>query len=364
MVGTLVVLVLFMAWTRPPSSGVRYAPDNADPDGARAVAEVLGAQGVDVTHVRSVADAVRAAGPGTTLLVTPHPGYFEPEQIDSLAATEADVVLLAPDFELVEAMTDGAVTTSGWGEAGVLQPGCDDPAAEAAGSIDLDPGLAGTGPDAVLCWLDDEGDAAFARVRADDRSVAVIDDPAVILNESVLDQGNATLALWTLGEHDHLVWFVPEMFDTSTGTVQEDRGQLTPTLPPGSAPVGLLLVVVALFLAFWRGRRLGPLVTEDLPVLVRSAETTRGRGRLYRAARARGHAAAGLRASAADRVAKRLGLARSADAPTVVDAVVAATNRPTEQVAHLLYGPPPADDAALLQLARHLDTLESEVHRP
>jgi hypothetical protein len=48
----------------------------------------------------------------------------------------------------------------------------------------------------------------------------------------------------------------------------------------------------------------------------------------------------------------------------VVDAVVAATNRPSQQVADLLYGPPPADDAALAELARRLDILESEVHRP
>jgi hypothetical protein len=109
---------------------------------------------------------------------------------------------------------------------------------------------------------------------------------------------------------------------------------------------------------------MGPLVVEDLPILVRSAEATRGRARLYRAARARGHAAAGLRASAADRIASRLGLARSSDANTVVDAVVAATNRPSQQVADLLYGPPPADDAALAELARRLDILESEVHRP
>ncbi|KFD42729.1 hypothetical protein IU11_18300, partial [Cellulosimicrobium sp. MM] len=74
------------------------------------------------------------------------------------------------------------------------------------------------------------------------------------------------------------------------------------------------------------------------------------------------HAAAGLRASAADRLAHRLGLPRSADAPTVVDAVARATGRPGDQVAQLLYGPPPADDAALLELARHLDRIESEVY--
>jgi hypothetical protein len=43
--------------------------------------------------------------------------------------------------------------------------------------------------------------------------------------------------------------------------------------------------------------------------------------------------------------------------------VGSATHRPTEEVAHLLYGPPPADDGKLTELARSLDNLESEVHR-
>ena len=37
-------------------------------------------------------------------------------------------------------------------------------------------------------------------------------------------------------------------------------------------------------LALWRGRRLGPVVDEPLPVVVRAAETTEGRARLYRRA--------------------------------------------------------------------------------
>ena len=165
---------------------------------------------------------------------------------------------------------------------------------------------------------------------------------------------------WTLGAHDRLVWLVPDPFDTSLA----DDGSTTPglSLPPWFGVVALQALVVLLVVVLWRGRRLGPLVTEDLPVIVRAAETTRGRGRLYRRAGARGHAAAGLRASAADRLAHRLGLPRSADAPTVVDAVARATGRPGDQVAQLLYGPPPADDAALLELARHLDRIESEVY--
>ena len=368
------LLVLFLALVRPPTSAAHYAPDNPELNGGMAVAEVLKDQGVQITHVTTVADAVAAAGPDSTLLVTPNPAFFADDQISALDGTGADLVVLGADYTMVAAVSRNTLDST-YGEAAEpVAPQCDDPAAQAAGELTLRPGLYAAsgepGADAVrpvLCWPDGLGAYAYARLDFPDRSVTVVDDPAVIRNDSVLEEGNAALALWMLGQHEDLVWLVPNPMDVSTGEDEPtpaERGQVNALMPPGSAPVALVAVLAAVLLALWRVRRMGPLVVEDLPVLVRSAEATRGRARLYRAARARGHAAAGLRASTADRIASRLGLARSSDATSVVDSVVAATNRPSQQVADLLYGPPPADDAALAELARRLDILESEVHRP
>lgn len=370
--GIVALFVLFLAVVRPPTSADPYAPDNPEQNGAMAVAEVLKDQGVQITHVTSVADAVAAAGKDSTLLITPNPSFFADDQISALNRTGADLVVLQPDYSMVAGVSRDMLDITYGEQAEPTQPQCADPAAQAAGAVTLTPGLydASGGSDKVrpvLCWPDDTGAYAYARLDFPDRSVTVVNDPAVIRNGSVVDQGNAALALWMLGQNEDLVWLVPNPMDVSTGgdtPTPAERGQVNALMPPGSAPVALVVVLAAVLLAFWRVRRMGPLVVEDLPVLVRSAEATRGRARLYRAARARGHAAAGLRAASADRVATRLGLARSSDANTVVDAVVSATNRPSQQVADLLYGPPPADDAALAELVRRLDTLESEVHRP
>ncbi|MCP2266144.1 DUF4350 domain-containing protein [Promicromonospora thailandica] len=366
------LLVLFLAVVRPATSAAPYAPDNPESGGAMAVAEVLGDQGVRVTHVTSVAEATAAAGPGDTLLITPNPSFFAEDQISALNRTGADLVLVQPDYSMLAGLTRGVVDSTYGEPAEPVEPQCDDPAARAAGAMRLRPNLYDSSDGSgearpVLCWPDGNGAYAYARLDLADRSVTVVGDPTVIRNDSVLEDGNAALALWMLGQNEHLVWLVPDPMDTSTVADEptpSDRGQLDALMPPGSAPVALVVVLAGVLLALWRVRRMGPLVVEDLPVLVRSAEATRGRARLYRAARARGHAAAGLRAAAADRIATRLGLARSSDANTVVDAVVTATDRPKQQVADLLYGPPPADDAALTELARRLDILESEVHRP
>lgn len=51
------------------------------------------------------------------------------------------------------------------------------------------------------------------------------------------------------------------------------------------------LWLVVLLVALWKGRRIGPLVAEELPVVIRASETVEGRGRLYRSRRARDRAA-------------------------------------------------------------------------
>ncbi|MEU2202405.1 DUF4350 domain-containing protein [Isoptericola sp. NPDC019482] len=365
--GVLALVVAVLAVQRPVTSTTPYAPDNAQPNGARAVAQVLGRQGVEVQHVTRVADAVAAAGPGTTLLVTPG-SMLLPEQADALAGVDADLVLLGADDMLVRAATDAAVTRLPGAVApgGAVEPSCDLPLAVRAGAMRLVPGLQAEpgAADVTLCWPTD-GLAALAQVRSSggERTVTAVDDPSFVTNGAVLDDGNAALALGLLGARDTLVWLVPDPLDTSTTGEGGAPSAGAGILPPWAGVVGLWALLVVLVAAVWRARRLGPLVAEPLPVVVRAAETTRGRGRLYRRTRSSGHAAAGLRAATAETVARRLGVPRSADATALTDAVARATGRSAHDVADLLYGPPPHDDDALTELARRLDTLESEVHR-
>ena len=357
----LAVVVLVLAVSRPATSLTAYAPDNPDEDGARAVAQVLEANGVEVEHVTLTTEAVRAARAGTTLLVTPAM-FMLPEQEQAIADTEANLVLVGPQGSLVETATDRAVVRVPAATAPTrpVEPRCDVPAAQAAGSLRLTPGLAGQGPNLALCWPDgDRG--ALAQVDTGGRTVTVVDDPSFLVNGTVLEDGNAALALHLLGADERLVWFVPDPFDATSE--EQTAPSAVSVLPRWAGVVGLWALMVVIVAVLWRGRRLGPLMAEDLPVVVRAAETTRGRGRLYRRSRSRGHAAAGLRAAAAERIARMLGLPRSADATAMTDAIARAAGRPVAQVADLLYGPPPADDTALSELARRLDTLESEVYR-
>jgi hypothetical protein len=153
-----------------------------------------------------------------------------------------------------------------------------------------------------------------------------------------------------------VVWLLP-----GTDTAGPGAASIWDLFPSGTYRVFWWLIAIGALVAVWRARRLGGVVTEPLPVVVRSAEVVEGHGRLYQRAGARDRAAAALRTAAAHRLGHRLGLPKGAGAEQVGLAVATLTARPPAEVVGLLAGPAPADDATLLRLAHELDTLEAAV---
>jgi hypothetical protein len=369
LVGALVLLAgLVLAAVAAGRPSGYLDPRAADPAGSRAVAEVLRDQGVRVDLVRTLADVRATATAGDTLLVTA-PDLLVDSQVTAVRATGADLVLAAPAAP--ERWLTG-LTRTGTTDTETRAPGCALPAAQRAGtadaggaaySVDTDPAGGGERQDiagAELCYSAD-GRPSLVQVRTSaGPTVTAIGDPGGLTNERLDDAGNAALFLGLLGQHEQLVWYLP-----TPGDVPADEQRSFYSLVPHGVWWGLgQLVVAVLLLAFWRARRLGAVVPEPLPVVVRAAETVEGRGRLYRRSGARDTAAATLRSAALARLLPGLGLARRSAPQTVVDAVASRNSRSGVEIRALLYGAAPTDDAALVRLADDLDALEREVRRP
>jgi hypothetical protein len=184
----------------------------------------------------------------------------------------------------------------------------------------------------------------------------------LITNEHVLRADNAAVALRLLGAHDRLVWYVPDPAD-----VVGDGVSVSSLLPRWLKPGLLLLAAAVLALLLWRGRRLGRLAVEPLPVTVTAIETTQSRGRLYRRAGDRAHAAAALRQAARRRLADGLGLPRGAadDVPALVRDLAPHTDLDEHRLTALLGtdSPAPGSDHDLIRLADDLADLTREVRR-
>ena len=178
-------------------------------------------------------------------------------------------------------------------------------------------------------------------------------------NDQILRGDNAAVALRLLGQRDRLVWYVASLDDTAPG---ESVG-LSTLLPRWLKPALWMVLLALVGLLLWRVRRLGPLSTEPLPVVVRAVETAQSRGRMYRKGGDRAHAADALRVAAQRRLAERLALGRHAPEAAVVAAVADRLGRTQGEVALVLArsAPPPATDHDLVRLGQELSTMTREV---
>ncbi|MFJ6216354.1 DUF4350 domain-containing protein [Streptomyces sp. NPDC092296] len=357
------------------SGSTRYPaldPRSTAPDGSRALARLLEQQGVTV-DTAAPGQALDDGHPVTVLL--PGPDVLTPDQSQALDravhAHGGRVVLIAPGRDELDALAPGVRPVTSGGRtltvpSASAAPGCSLPEAARAGSAELGGALYQVSGPAQGCYLRYGRPTLVDSRRPSSGDTVVLGSGRFLTNDRLDDDGNAALALGLLGAHQRLVWYLPD-YDHSAATGEGDR-TLVDLLPAGWRWGLLQAGVAALLAAAWRARRLGPVVPENLPVVVRAAETTEGRARLYRRARARDRAADALRRAARARLAATLGLpARPEADPAALTAAVAARlpgDRTPAEPQALLYGAAPADDAALLRLADDLDTLERQVRQP
>ncbi len=334
--------------------GGRLDPDAYSPHGARAVAELLRGKGVEVRRLDTV-DAVEAADAREALLVVPVPEALAPSELKRLSRLRASLVVVGAGDDVLELLD---VPARARGDVALEQrrPACDLDIAVTAGDVDLGgPTYRGTGSTRATGCYASGGDATLLDLGS--RRATLLGDGALLTNDRLADRGNAALALGLLSrQQGPVLWLVPR---PGRPVPEGDAPTLRELLPNGLGLGALQLLIAVGVLALWRARRLGRVVEEPLPVVVRAAEAVEGRSRLYRAAGARGSAAEALRSGTRDRVSRRVGVPVGAERPAVVQLVAERTGSEPAVVDALLYGGPPADDAALVRLASDLRTLET-----
>lgn len=358
------VSALSVVAARSAGRGADLDPQNPGGNGARAVARVLQAQGVAVSVVRGAGALDRArVDRGTTVVVTStaNLGRTTARRLAHRAASAGATVLVAPGPALLRVLRL-PVRAASQQYAHHAGAACTDPL---LGGLTLDPGWAldyrvTTSADrAVSCFPSGRRTAIVARVEGPPRTYVVGAD-AMLTNRRITRADNAAAALRLLGQGDRLVWYVPDVRDVPVG----DAGSVSAQLPRGLVPSLWLVVLTVLVTMLWRGRRLGRLVVEPLPVRVRAVESTQGRGRLYRKVRDRAHAAEALRAATARRLTAHLRLPPRTTPDDLSRAVAAATGADPRRVDDVLTARRVTDDAALTRLAADLAALEREVHQP
>ncbi|RXZ67206.1 DUF4350 domain-containing protein [Agromyces albus] len=355
-----VVALAIQGGVRPP--GMTLGADNPAPLGAMALVEVLRDHGVSVTESRSLDSAVDAADRGATVLLYDEFALLDESRLDRLAGVAQRLVVVEPGFAALEALAPG-VRLAGVASGPIDDVACELPAAERAGGLGDGQRLLTVDDDARAagwqgCFRDEEfGFALVSGEGDDDGQVTLVAATTVFANESIDEAGNAALAIGLTGASDELVWYLP-----GPGDVDANAAPTIAELTPGwVSPVMVLLIAVVIAAGIWRGRRFGPLVTENLPVHVPAGETSEGRARLYARSAARVRALDQLRIGAIGRIVEALKLPRSAELGAVTDAAARATGRDEASVRRLLVDAEPGGDRDLVELAAELDVLEHDV---
>ncbi|MDD4868822.1 MAG: DUF4350 domain-containing protein [Mycobacterium sp.] len=340
------------AYLTAPRPGGRMDPASTGPAGAHALVTLLRDFGVDVVVADRLADVERAAGPATQILVA-NSRYLDAPMLDRLAQTPGDLLLVEPAARARTALLPGVRVSGATGFDSA--PGCTLREAERAGPVRFGPSDTyhrTDGAATTRCYA-----GALIRLREHGRTVTAVGSTRFMTNAGLLQAGNAALAMNLAGDRPRLIWYAPQHTEGET----PPQASIFDLMPPRVTWLLGQLCLVVLLVALWKGRRPGPLVAEERPVVVRASETVEGRGRLYRSRRARDRAAAALRTATLQRLTPRLGLGAGAPAPAVVTTVARRIGADAGLVAYQLYGPPPGTDHDLLQLARALDDIERKV---
>ena len=356
-IGLAIVLIVAVsalgAYLTAPRGGGLLAADSTAPDGAHALLTLLRDQGIDVVVADDVDEVAAAARPDTLIAVAQTFFLLDGDVLDRLAALPGDRLLIAPSGVTRELLAPG-IDVDGTAQFGG-RPDCDLREAVTAGDVQLgfsDTFARADDGAATRCY-----DGALLRYQDGGRTVTLVGSGAFMTNAGLLGQGSAALAMNLSGTHQRVIWYAPQRIEgATTGSTS-----LVDLIP---AQVGWAVVQIGLavlLVAWWRARRLGPLVAERLPVAVRASETVEGRARLYRSRRARDRAAAALRTAALSRLRPRLGLGPRSSPDAIIHAVAGRTGADAQALSHTLFGTPPSTDEQLLALARQLDDIERQV---
>jgi hypothetical protein len=354
----ILALVTFVT-TGVSTSTARLSATNPGPTGAEALINVLREDGVTVHAPRSLASATREAtafAGSTTLVVYDPTSILSEPQLASLQTIATNVVLILPTSHALDALAPGV------NFAGVVpdtaKADCNYRPVRRAGAV---AGLE-QGYRIDTATRDEQGCLgsgavySLVRVNSGSQTVTVLGSTTMLTNQSIPLAGNAALALGLFGSTTHLIWYRPSFEDTP-GIAQDGILPNPPWVILAIILAGLVLIAAGV----WRGRRLGPVVVERLPITVRASETLEGRARLYQRASARLHALDALRIGAISRMAIYCGLPTIATLDEVIGAVAAITGRSTASLRQLLLDEVPTSDSRLVRLSDALNDLELEV---
>jgi hypothetical protein len=353
---TVIMLVLFLLavpLVNSDNSPAPFDPKSTHPDGSKAFVMLMQQAGAQF----SVGDA---PGNGTAVLIQDTLSVEEAKRIRSWVEGGGRLIVADPTSSL----TAATVTSSSSVRSKVLTPQCN--ASYVAGVRKIRPNTSANyeqferDADAVNSCFPYRNGYFLSEHEEGAGSVIDIGSPDLFSNQDLANYDNAVLItnLVQPAPGKNIVWLQTNgevsSSDSSGGST------LSQLLPDHVKEAFLQLIVAALVLILWRGRRLGKPVDEDPLVAIPASQLVVASGNLLETAGLRDDAAAMMRRHARQAFVQLLGVDANVSDVALMQIIHDRTNIAADRIEAVMVTMPAADDAQLITLAQQIEYLYTE----
>jgi hypothetical protein len=331
-----------------------YSPTSTAPDGAKALALLLGELGDQV----STSGALPAPGKGVVLVLDDQLNDAARAEVTSWVEGGGTLVVADPSSPLEDATVAQGLPDQPLDATGPLPPGCGLPWVRDVSQVDPegDP-LLEVPQGAAACFPFRRGKNAFAVAQGQGAGTVVsLGGADLWSNQHLAQLDNALLAanLLAAGKGYTVAWLSTPSVGSGSATVW--------SIVPSRVEAMLVALAVAVVTAcLWRARRLGRPVVEVPVVPLPGSELVVATGRLLAKNRRYEEAAALMRDELCGLLRERFGQSPGSDPATVARVAADYAGFPADEAVAVLCGPPPRNESELLGLAQSLQRLREEV---
>jgi len=354
----LAVLAVGVFWVlvgSAKSAPAPYSPSSTAPNGAKALALLLGQLGDEV----NTSGLLPEPGKGVALVLYDQLDDATRAEVTGWVKRGGTLVVADPTSPLEGTVVAQGLPDTASSAEGPLVPACQAPWVRDVSEVDpagdplLEVPSGAHGCFRVLAG----GSDAFAVAENEGSGVVVALGGADIWsNRYLTETDNALLAadLLAPARGDTVGWLVTSRVGSGTATIW--------SIVPSRVKALLATLAIAVLTAcLWRARRLGRPVLEIPIVPLPGSELVVATGRLLEKNGRLEEAAALMRAEVCGQLGSRLGQAPGTEPATVARVAAQYGGLAADELVAALCGPPPRNEPELLELARSLQLIREEV---
>ncbi|QPK94628.1 hypothetical protein HCQ94_02710 [Actinomyces sp. zg-332] len=190
-------------------------------------------------------------------------------------------------------------------------------------------------------------------------TLTYISDGSIFTNGQITKEGNAALALNILNKYKTVYWYLPYLEDFSSP--EEKQTGVNALLPPGTYQLVILLAIATLFYLSGKSIRLGKVVEEDLPVIVKHEDIIFSKANLYRKSNDQEYTANILRRYYKKKLSKLLIINERSSLEEFTNALAKKTGSSITDLEKIFFTQPIRSNEELNILSLNLESIEKRV---